>query len=158
MTSRIKNISELPKWFHLDKYTAAKKLDAAGWYEQFAIRVKLMEWFKTEIEPKFQEMLKTELAESLALVRETPIFDIQGAGKGKLSGILFFYDAEYICKNHNNIPAVHPMTLEQFNIIRSGIDPKKLEYAKLWSEQFEAEEINFFHVYKYEPWITQPLT
>ncbi len=38
MTSRIKNISELPKWFQLDKYKAAKKLDAAGWYEQFAIR------------------------------------------------------------------------------------------------------------------------
>ncbi|MFT3742073.1 MAG: DUF6387 family protein [Gammaproteobacteria bacterium] len=158
MTSRIKNISELPQWFQLDKYKVAKKLNAAGWYEQFAIRGKLMEWFNTEVEPKFQDMLKTELADSLILIRETPIFDIHGAGKGKLSGILFFADAEYICKNHNNIPAVHPMTLEQFNLVRGGIDPKKLEYAKLWSKQFEAEEIDFSRVYKYEPWIRQSLT
>ena len=158
MTSRIKNISELPKWFHLDKYKTAKKLNAAGWYEQFAVRGKMMEWFNTKVEPKFQDMLKAELSEALKVIRETPIFDINGAGKGKLSGIFFFLEAKDICKTHNNIPAVHPMTLEQFNIIRSGIDPKKLEYAKLWSEQFEAEEINFFHVYKYEPWIRQPLT
>lgn len=158
MTSRIKNISELPQWFRLDKYKASKKLNAVGWYEQFAIRGKLMEWFNTEVESKFQDMLKAELAEALTLIRETPIFDICGAARGTLPRVLFFYDAEYICKNHNNIPAVHPMTLEQFNLIRGGIDAKKLEYVKLWSEQFEAEEIDVFHVYKYEPWITQPLT
>ncbi len=88
-------------------------------------------------------MLKAELSEALKVIRDTPIFDINGAGKGKLSGIFFFLEAKVICKNHNNSPAVHPMTLEQFNIIRSGIDPKKLECAKLWSEQFEAEEIVF---------------
>lgn len=158
MTSRIKNISGLPKWFHLDKYKLAKKLNASGWYEQFALRGKLMEWFNTEVEPKFQDLLKSELAEALTLVREAPLFDIHGAGRGKLSGLFFFQDAEYICKNHNNLPAIHPMTLEQFNFIRKGIDPKKLEYIKLWSEQFEAEPINFFHVYKYESFINQPLT
>ena len=157
MTSRIKNISELPKWFHLDKYKAAKKLNAAGWYEQFAIRGKLMEWFNTEVESKFQDMLKTELAEALTLIRETPIFDIQGAGRGKLSSILFFYDAEYICKNHNNIPAVYPMSLEEFDYVRRGIDPKRIEYVARWADQFEADPINLFHVYKHESWIKRPL-
>lgn len=86
----------------------------------------------TEVEPKFQDTLKTELAEALTLVRETPLFDIPGAGRGKLSGLFFFHDAEYICKKYNNLPAVHPMTLEQFNLIRIGIDPKKLNaYAML---------------------------
>ncbi len=157
MTSRIKNISELPKWFHLDKYKAAKKLNAAGWYEQFTIRGKLMEWFNTEVESKFQDMLKTELAEALTLIRETPIFDIQGAGRGKLSGILSFPCAEDICKDHNNIPAVHPMSLEEFDYVRRGIDPKRIEYVARWADQFEADPINLFHVYKHESWIKRPL-
>ena len=45
MTSRIKHVSELPEWFHLDKYKKAIKLDAAGWHAQLALRGKIAESF-----------------------------------------------------------------------------------------------------------------
>lgn len=38
MTKRIKHLSELPKWFKLDKYEFTRELDALGWYEQFFVR------------------------------------------------------------------------------------------------------------------------
>ena len=48
------------------------------------------------------------------------------------------------------------MTLEQFNLLRSTLDPKKVEYVKHWSEQFEVESSDFT-IYKYEPWIRKSL-
>ncbi len=156
MSSRIKHVSELPEWFHLDKYKKAKTLDAAGWYEQFSIRNKLMEWLNTEVEPTQQEALRTTLAEAFSAIRETPIFDIKGDGKNKLSLIFYFPDAESICKNYNHTPAVHPMTLEEFDYVRRGIDPKKLVYVTNWANQFEPDPPDP-RPYKYEPWIKQPL-
>lgn len=157
MTSRIKNISELPQWFRLDKYKAAKKLTAAGWYEQFSIRNQLMEWLTAEVEPQHQETLKAALAEAFAALRETPIFDIKSEGKSKLSMLFYFPDAESICKNHNHIPAVHPMTLEEFDSVRRGIDPKKLAYVTHWANQFYSDDPPDPRPYKYEEWIRRPL-
>ena len=38
MPDQIRHVSEIPEWFDLDKYAEAADLDAAGWYEQLAIR------------------------------------------------------------------------------------------------------------------------
>lgn len=38
MAKRIKNVSELSKWFRLVKYENAKELDILGWLEQLEIR------------------------------------------------------------------------------------------------------------------------
>ncbi len=157
MTSRIKNISELPQWFRLDKYKAAKKLTTAGWCEQFSIRNQLMEWLITEVEPNHQETLKATLTEAFTALRETPIFDIKGEGKGKLSMLFYFPDAESICKDYNQIPAVHPMTLEEFDYVRRGIDPKKLAYVTHWANQQFDPDPPDLRPYKYESWIGQPL-
>ncbi len=157
MASRIKNISELPKWFRLEKYKAAKKLTAGGWYEQFSIRNQLMEWLTTEVETNHQKILKATLAEAFTATRETPIFDIKGEGKAKLSLLFYFPDAESICKIYNHIPAVHPMTLEEFDSVRRAIDPKKLAYITHWANQFESDDPPDPRPYKYEPWIKQPL-
>lgn len=155
MTSRIKHISELPQWFRLDKYKLAKKLNAAGWYEQFAIRAQFFEWLHTPVvDIHQQEVLKETLAEAFAVIRETPIFDIKGDGRGKLSAFFYFPDAENICKQHHYTPAVHPMTLEEFDLIRRGIDPKRLEYITQWANQFESGD---WPPTKYEPWIKQPI-
>lgn len=112
MTSRVKNISELPKWFHLDKYKKAIKLDAAGWYTQLTLRGKIADWFYTKIEVDLVDIVKSEISEALTLIRETPIFDLDGEGRGKISEIFSFNDAKYVSKTHNHLPAVHPMTLE----------------------------------------------
>src|SRR5881394_1963592 len=96
MTRRIKHVSELPEWFKLDKYNNARKLDANGWYEQFCIRGTILKYYDHERldkaglpkdlpqQPCFKEALKD--------VRETPIFDINGEGKGKLP-LYFYFDS-----------------------------------------------------------------
>lgn len=43
MTRKIKHVSELPEWFQLEKYTAAKNLTAEEWYQQIAIRYSAFE-------------------------------------------------------------------------------------------------------------------
>lgn len=51
--TKIKNISELPEWFNLEKYTEAKNLDAAGWFIQLSARKDLYEFYE-DFEKKCQ--------------------------------------------------------------------------------------------------------
>lgn len=151
MTVKIKHVSELPAWFHLDKYKKAKKLDAAGWHTQLALRGKIVDWFHTKIEVDF---VKSKISEALTLIRENPIFDTHDERHGKIFELFAFYDAKYVSKTLSHLPAVHPMTLEQFGLLRSALDDKRVEYVRLWVEQFEEDD----PIYKkYQPWIRKPL-
>lgn len=134
MRSRIKHVSDLPKWFNLDKYKKAKKLDAAGWHRQLAFRGKIVDSFYEKIEVEFVDIVKSEISNALILLREKPILDAHGEIPKYFS---FFNEAKQISQTLNHLPALHPMTLEQFALIRSALNPKRVEYVKLWLEQFE---------------------
>ena len=90
------------------------------------------------------------------MIRETPIFDTNDETHGKISDIFTFNAPQNVSKTLSHLPAIHPMTLEQFTLIKSALDPKKVEYAKLWLDQFEDEFLDS-PTYKYEPWIRKPL-
>jgi len=163
MTSRIKNVSELPKWFHLDKYKAAKKLNAAGWYEQLRLRVNFLVYLdptQDEVPAEIRELpiFKDALAEALAVFRETPIFDIKGEGRGKLPIFLYFDDPSRLCKKFDYALGVHQMTLEEFELVRSAIDPIRLQYVACWKDQFQYHMLDTSKpFYKLPPWIREPV-
>lgn len=129
MTTKIKHVSELPAWFHLDKYKKAIKLDAAGWHRQLAFRGKIIDSFYEKIEVEFVDIVKSEISKALILLREKPILDTHGEIPKYFS---FFNEAKQISQTLNHLPALHPMTLEQFALIRSVFNPKRVEYVKHW--------------------------
>ncbi len=156
MTARIKHVSDLPKWFNLDKYKKAKKLDAAGWHRQLAFRGKIVDSFYEKIEVEFVDIVKSEISNALNLLREKPILDDHGEIPKYFSS---FNEAKQISQTLNHLPALHPMTLEQFALIKSVLNPKRVEYVKLWLEQFEDDApLVDPPIYKYEPWIRKPLS
>ncbi len=66
MTQRIKNKSELPEWFSMEKSDPAKNLDAAGWYVQLYIRARCFTFLSDgRIIPGI-----------LNLIRAAPIIDV----------------------------------------------------------------------------------
>jgi hypothetical protein len=164
MTDKIKHVSELPRWFKLDKYNDAKNLDANGWYEQLCIRGSILKYFDHEFldevglpktmpqQPCFKEALKD--------VREKPIFDINGEEKGKLPMCFYFDSISTLLKSKHPKygPSVYLMTLEEFDVIKRGIDPDRLEYARHWKNQFiERAWESLKPPYKYESWIKEPV-
>jgi hypothetical protein len=66
MSKRIKNKSELPEWFGLEKYDQAKILDAAGWYVQLYIRARCLAYLADG----------QNISEILNLIRAAPIIDV----------------------------------------------------------------------------------
>jgi hypothetical protein len=68
MAQRIKNRSDLPEWFSLEKYDLAKTLDAAGWYIQLYIRDRCLSFLS---QPKPEN-----ISGILGLIRATPIIDV----------------------------------------------------------------------------------
>lgn len=163
MSIRIKHVSELPKWFNLDKYKKAKKLDAAGWYEQLRLRANFLAYLdptQDEVPTEIRELpiFKNALAEAIATFRETPIFDIKGEGRGKLPIFLYFEDPSSLCEKLDHTLGVHQMTFEEFELVRSAIDPIKLQYVACWKDQFQYRMLDTSKpFYKFESWIREPI-
>lgn len=161
---RIKHISQLPKWFKLEKYAPAKNLDANGWYEQLIIRMRGLFYFTYD--PKEEgyppDIHKDPMfKEALEDIRNTPIFDVRG--KTKLPMYFYFDDipSRLKSKEANFTAGIHLMTLEEFEVVRYGIKPERLEYVANWVNQFiefERDPENLKPPYIYRPWIKQPLT
>ncbi|MBS0351068.1 MAG: hypothetical protein JSR33_07775 [Proteobacteria bacterium] len=97
--------------------------------------------------------MKSEISEALILLREKPILDTHD----EIPEYFSFNHAKNISETLGYLPAIHPMTLEQFGLLRTALDPKRLEYIKLWLDQFEDEFPMDPPIYKYEPWIRKPL-
>lgn len=160
MTIRIKHVSELPKWFKLNKYSDAKNLDATGWYEQLCIRGNILKYYDLEFLEKagLPKVMPQQSCFKNALndIRENPIFDIHGEGKGKLPMYFYFDSISTLLKSKH--PSVCLMTLEEFDFIRGAIDPDRLEYTRHWKNQFLEKNCEpLKSIYQYEPWIKEPV-
>ncbi len=74
MPKKIKHVNELPDWFDLEKYTAAKTLDAAGWYEQLSVRNCLSSLLSYNLRDNLP--ISQQDLEALEALRATPIIDV----------------------------------------------------------------------------------
>lgn len=70
----IKHINDLPDWYKLEKYEAAKSLDAAGWYEQLSIRNCLKSLLSYDLRDNLP--ISQQHLEALEGLRSTPIIDV----------------------------------------------------------------------------------
>lgn len=78
--NEIRSVSELPEWFDIAKYEAAKKLNYKGWYNNLVARCELL---KFAASPIYHKALKAgkkmamNFDSDLQFVRNTPVFDNQ---------------------------------------------------------------------------------
>ena len=153
MTKRIRRASELPDWYKLEKYKAASKLDAAGWYEQLSVRRDCFKYLK---------MSFPDFSEALDIIHISPIFDIDNNPEFKslfLGGPLWdFKDKQQ--KPHYSL-GVHGLTVRQLRQIEDRMLPERKEHSRLWWNQFKKVDIfnNTEDQYKYEykAWIDNPI-
>lgn len=122
MTQRIKNRSELPKWFSLEKYDLAKTLDAAGWYVQLYIRSRCLSFLPAG----------KNISGILNLIRAAPIIDVTAN-----SDLSFhyhrgmFYEEPIIEQSKHG---VHSLTVHELYMAAINMEESKRIQAKAFFE------------------------
>lgn len=123
MTQRIKNKSELPAWFSLEKYQLAEALDAAGWYVQLSIRARCLEYLSQG----------DDISEILHLVRDAPVIDVT---KHNLLSFHFhsgmFYEQPVI---EQSMRGVHSLTVHELYMAGINIEESKRAQAKVFFDE-----------------------
>ncbi len=153
MAKRIKSVSELPDWFQLKKYDAAKELDAAGWYEQLSVRESAYEittWFNypEHHTTALSDML--DFSDVMTLIRQNPIVDVMN------NDLLRSYFrckslAELKPKNLCYSRSVRPVTGEEFLAVLNLLISEKEDFLiKWWNSR-----IRIMH--PREEWLGKPL-
>lgn len=119
--SIIKHIKELPTWFKLEKYEAAKTLDAAGWHKNLFVRNELLrigsESFQKALKANFE--LPRLFMDDLAYLRKNPIFT---------EGSLFILNSFNVRVREES--AVRTMTISDLYYEVKHIDIDKQIYAQ----------------------------
>ena len=122
MTQRIKNKSELPEWFSLEKYDPANNLDAAGWYIQLYIRAGCLSFLSdSQIIPGI-----------LNLIRAAPIIDVTTNNDLSFhyhSGM--FYEEPIIEQSKHG---VHSLTVHELYMAAINMEKSKSIQAKAYFE------------------------
>lgn len=122
MTQRIKNTSELPEWFSLEKYDTAKTLDAAGWYVQLYIRARCLSYFAAG----------EDISGILNLIRDEPIIDVT-----KSSSLSFHYYRGMFYEEHiieQSKHGVHSLTVHELYMAAINMEESKRVQAKAFFE------------------------
>lgn len=150
--SIIKHIKELPTWFKLEKYEAAKKLDAVGWYEQLLVRHAIKTFLKSNI----SDVIKTQFQ----LLQKSPIVYIDEDcvfGQFFLSDKLF----ELKTKKPNYSLGVHKLTVHELYLIENNIEEEKRTYARNYFRNrfnmFLIPPLDYPVKYPFKPWIDEPI-
>lgn len=158
MPRKIRHINELPEWFKLEKYAAAKTLDAAGWYEQLSIRNCLSSLRIHRVRenlPALQQNL-----EALEALQATPIIDVDNNFLIKAlccGGELW----ELKSKKPNYSLGVHLSTVREHYLAEGNIEDEKRIYARNFFSQIFDENL-FEHPikplkYTCQDWIDEPI-
>lgn len=160
MAQLIKHISNLPEWFVLQKYEAAKLLDTAGWYEQLSVRSDLIglvgspRWESWQASAPPKTGLQTMAI--LELIRASPIVDI---AKDDLLTAYFGGGALYELKARDPRYSfgVHLTTVRNLYLTEYRIEQDKRDYSrKFFSYIFGKDWIKPIP-YKYKDWIDEPV-
>lgn len=122
MTQHIKDKSELPAWFSLEKYQRAATLDTAGWYVQLSIRAGCLALISQG----------ENISEILHLIREAPIIDVT-----KHDLLSFHYHSGMFCKQpivKRSMHGVHSLTVHELYMAALNIEENKQLRAKAYFE------------------------
>ena len=151
----IKHIRQLPAWFKLEKYDAAKTLDATGWYEQLMVRSNSKICFERDLndgsEPSQQDL------KALDLLRATPIINVNS---DSLIKILFGDGVLEELKTGDPLYSlgVHMTSVREHYRTEEDIENEKRTYARkffaqFWGENWLTKDLE----YKCKDWIDQPI-
>ncbi len=154
MRKRIKNVSDLPEWFNLEKYQFAYELNALGWYEQLYVRTMcLTRAMKVVNHPDFNKDGYFDLFKgSLNSIRENPQVDLLNNERlsqcYSLGGVLYWLKQ---IKNPQPLLGVSSLTMKEYICQPFFIDPKRLEQAQKWYDARDKKTS------KEPAWLNEPL-
>jgi hypothetical protein len=143
---RIKDVSELPNWFCLEKYDNTKTLNAAGWYEQLFVRYNLFEALKRLEEYTEDDDYDIEAAIDLVdhtffKIEKNPIIDV--STDQKLSEeflIKVLQDLKQ--KKCDYMLGIHNITINEFLSIESAANPRLKVIKKYWKKHALKDDYN----------------
>jgi hypothetical protein len=137
MARVVRRATDLPSWFNLKSYSQAESLDAAGWYEQLAVRkwlLKIIDWRNED-----KELFSSTDMETLSFIRSNPIVDVTA----NLAMRVYFYDGamhEHRTEQPNYSLGVRLSTVRDFYLVEGNVEPEKREYAHRFFAQIFAKE------------------
>ncbi|MDO9205293.1 DUF6387 family protein [Methylotenera sp.] len=149
----IKHFRELPSWFILEKYDAAKTLDAAGWYEQLLVRHDIRKYLKSNI----SDVIKNQFM----LLQKSPIIYVDDSAS---FGAFFLTDKLYElkAKKPNYSLGVHRLTVQELYLIENNIEGEKRTYARNYFRNrfnmFLIPPLDFPDDYPFKPWLDEPVS
>lgn len=143
----IRNVSELPTWYNLDKYQDAPSLDAASWYELILQRWTHFYWFEERgpewyrskylgdgINPRYSALLQS---------RDSPLYlltdglQIVVIGGGQLEAL------KYDINNFSTLSrAVAPLTFRRLYRIEQGLKVSTRKRIRKWMDRFFNDFVN----------------
>lgn len=138
---KIKNTSELPKWFKLEKYDKAATLSALDWHQQFFIRITAnhgsanideeLEHFEYDEPGEDDNVYYCELRQA---IRENPIINIY-------SDMNFseFKNAppygQFKTNNPCDAAGIHSLTAFEYLLLGNQINQEKYQHLMEWRQQ-----------------------
>jgi hypothetical protein len=133
MAKRIKRVSDLPDWFDLNKYSDAKFLDAAGWYEQLSVRRDIQTMIAAERKPSLET---STFKDVLKRVQITPIVNVL---ESELLRTCFYDGALHEIKTRNQqyTLGVHLAKVRDLYLAEGHIQQEKRNYARGFFRQIE---------------------
>lgn len=145
-------MNELPDWYKLENYEAAKSLDAAGWYEQLLVRHDIKKFLKSNISDVIKDQFK--------LIQKSPIVYVDDNAS---FGAFFLTDKLYElkAKKPNYSLGVHSLTVQELYIIENDIEDEKRTYARNYFRNrfnmFLIPPLDYPDSYPFKPWLHEPV-
>ncbi|NBQ69365.1 MAG: hypothetical protein EBU46_11265 [Nitrosomonadaceae bacterium] len=166
MVQQIKHLSDLLKWFSLEKYSEAVNLDALGWCEQLSWRLGML---KALCRPYSNDIWKIDepsqniskgRTQALEFARTTPILLIEEVDE--LMGIYFHSSMldELRSGNPNYSFSVNLTTVRQHYKTEFNIRKDERIYARNFFAQIfddRGTDLRLPLKYKYQDWIDKPI-
>lgn len=163
MVQRIKHVSDLPKWFNLEKYNKAADLDILGWCEQLSWRFGMLQMLSHpdeiwRIDAPCKKVINEYRFQALELARETPIIDIKHDDL-----MVHFFHSGALCELRSGEPTysfgVHQTTVRQHYGTENSMMEEKRTYARNFFAQIYDSEDWFGKSpkYKCQDWIDKPI-
>ena len=158
MTRRVRHVSDLPTWFHLEKYAGAESLGTIGWYEQLAARRELMAlitsppWQSEEVSGPFYD--DSMLNRALETIRGEPIADI--SGNNFLGNFLECSPQRLKNAEVHRSLGVHLVTVRDLYMAEWSIEGDKQKYARQFFSEI-AKNPWGLREHGYKNWIDKPV-
>ncbi|MDE3021834.1 MAG: hypothetical protein KGI54_08240 [Pseudomonadota bacterium] len=122
MTKSIKNASDLPGWFSLEKYKRMGTLDAAGWYNQLFIRRRCF----------MDAEQGHDMSAVVAHIRDVPIVDVS---ENSLFGQYFYLMFNECPLIEQSTCGVHSLTVHELYMAEANIEASQRAQTRAFFER-----------------------